>query len=370
MKIKKILKDFGTIRLVENRLFSGSQGATYEYDFQKDVMVYKTKILPNTALVTYHKDFAILQNSWNLMDAKSDNNSITLKKFLEDKPYDTYEYNIILTSLLIDDRYFLSYFDQDNWRFYFPFDPFLKKEKWKLKFNKNYIKRLYGLGKSMFAFFVSPSKLLCYSSQTAEKLWDYDLSKYFNREIPTYASGDLIYKISVEKIIYNPAFQSLILSITPNIKIALQAETGELLWEAEGYPRNTYYLLDEQTGHIHYFIREIVKGMERDRIHYHIINGETGEFLLSRDFTEDLQVPEDKVFDINPKPTLGAFKDNFLYFTMADLGRLYKMDKYKSEVIAIDEQEGIYYKSNPVIHQNRLFLTEDNDIQNLWVFEI
>lgn len=216
------------------------------------------------------------------------------------------------------------------------------------------------------------NKFIClYSSLSGKKLWEYDLRKYFKRTIPTYANNEPMYTIEVEKVVYNPAFNSLLLSITPNIKVSLDANTGNLLWEAENYPTSgPYYVMDQETGHTHYFTLEIGRGQATDQVFYHVMNGATGELLHSRDFTEDLQIPTTKIDQICMKPQMGAFKDNYLYFTLGDLGRLYQMNKHTYKVVKFDEQEDVYYESMPVVYKNRLFLIEDNDIKKLWVFEV
>lgn len=348
--------------------YSKNQFFCYEYDYHTikptERIYYETNLIGifNNIICFHQSDF------WKGLEANSGIN--VLYDFYTGNKQESYKTNKWILPKEFQKGYFVAkrYLHSENIHILEAFNPFIQDTLWQVA-NKSPL-NVDCLWEDKFIF-IQHMVTTCYSSLSGEKLWEYDLSKYFTRAVSTYANNEPMYTTKVEKVVYNPAFNSLLLFITPNIKISLDANSGVLLWEKENHPPfGGCYVLDKQTGHTHYFTLERGKGQADDQVFYHVINGATGELLHSRNFIKDLQIPESKINQIYLKPQIGAFKDNYLYFTLGDLGRLYQMDTHTHEVIKFDEQEGIYYESTPVICKNRLFLIEDNDVKKLWVFEV
>lgn len=347
---------------------SKEQFFCYEYDYH--TIKPTGRIYNETNLIGIFNNIICFHTSdfWKGSEANFGIN--VLHDFHTGNKQESYKTNKWILPKEFQKGYFVtkSYHHSENMHILEAFNPFIRDTLWQIT-NKNPL-NVDCFWEGSFIF-IQHMNVNCHSSLSGKKLWEYDLRKYFKRTIPTYANNEPMYTIEVEKVVYNPAFNSLLLSITPNIKVSLDANTGNLLWEAENYPTSgPYYVMDQETGHTHYFTLEIGRGQATDQVFYHVMDGATGELLHSRDFTEDLQIPTTKIDQICMKPQMGAFKDNYLYFTLGDLGRLYQMNKHTYKVVKFDEQEDVYYESMPVVYKNRLFLIEDNDIKKLWVFEV
>lgn len=382
MKIEQTLDDFDPAIMVDNRTFATGNDGIFEYNFETNKFDYKTKTLPETAFVSYKTNYRVMQNIWNLADGKSSNNKISILKFLKDDSVINYTYNILLTGLSINQDYLLSTYTTSDQKFFTPFNPFTKEKKWELGFDINKDVRILECNENFFVLLVNKTQLLCHSSQTGEALWSFHISDYLMKDIPLFDDGTPVYTPKLETTKYNPTNQTLLVHLYPDKLLAIDAKNGSLVW-VKDIPVTIQWHLDSDTGNI--YIMETASFMEtyieddgrtrevrRHTCIYHHIEGSTGNTLLQRDLKEVIPPKhEDGTARALNFHHFGGCKDDSLYLSLFGEGELYKINKHTGAL----EESYIHdrnFESEPIIHQNRLFLTDPmaDDETRLLVFEI
>ena len=369
MKIKKIFDDFNPPKIKDNKVFIGKTDGMYAYNIEKDEPEFCFAYKSGGMWYIIYKKFLILQNQQAAWGLKSEGNNVKILKFSEDDPLVNYTYNILLTHLFIDEDYLLSTYEQNNQEFYLLFNPFTKEKKWEVTFDINYIENILECNDKFFVLLANKFQLLCHSSQTGEPLWSFDVNPYLMKDIPSQDNGEPIFDPKIEEVLYNRICNTLVVELSPDKLLALDASTGVLCWTTE-IPDTIQWVIDEKTGDI-YMTETIYNDLSSGCV-YRVIEGKTGVNLLYEDLTElfGTKYPSGVTRHLEYHHFAG-YKDDSVYLSFFGDGELYKLNKHTGAL----EESYIHdrnFESQPIIYKNRLFLTDPaGEVETkLLVFEI
>jgi len=217
--------------------------------------------------------------------------NFNVKKILEDN----FSYRI--ENICTDDNYFIILKNTSYKLTGLVAYNFLKNDiKWQIEFdlksndNINYKEIL------TFTNYISNlsqlNSLYSFNLETGKQEWVFDVSAYYSNKTQDFQNG-------IGKLDYLEMDNLLIIRLDPYYIIAVNSENGTLEWKAQTPMAMPNYVLDQEVGMI--YILSTVWDTQKNRrtILYIILNGATGETILSYDMYEELGFNRDYALEIN-----------------------------------------------------------------------
>jgi outer membrane protein assembly factor BamB len=367
MKLRKILNDFDKPKVNDHQLFAETVEGVYQYNFSKDDFQLSFRHKKIDDWYTIYKNTLIYQDYSIFWDPKVTHNHFRIVRFSEEQPFIEYKNNILFNDFHLYDDFFLCTYEQADKEIFVLFDPFTKEKKWEYSFDLSNQVRIIEWGTAFFVLLSNNVQLSFHSSQTGKVLWSFDISEYLMKDIPVYGDGSPIDKPKLQIAWYNPIYELLVLQLNPNKLLALDITTGTLRWVSTVSPSISWEL-DDETGDI--YMTELLETNKASGA-YRVIEGNTGKTLLHQDLTGLF----DTKYSSGDQKTLENHHfvqwGDSVYLSFFEDGALYQLNKRTGELKnSYKHERG--FQSAPIIHQNRLFLTDstgENDT-NLLVFEV